>query len=190
MRSVLFLIVSLLVIGCADVRLPYEDWPASVHEFISLSDSDMTLLSQMADTLNDDLGKPLVRIGGSVLTGYPITIEKVTSLPNPTHVGFAKRYTDHCEIQLRADMFTKDNLLQSVFWHELGHCGGLKHTGESHQVMSADASPFSSFSTTALNTFFAALTASTGLLAPSRRFCVAPLQNFVFRPESGYSFSS
>ncbi|MCB0417107.1 MAG: hypothetical protein H6617_02105 [Bdellovibrionaceae bacterium] len=166
MRSVLFLVVSLLVIGCADVRLPYEDWPASVHEFISLSDADLTALTNMADTLNADLGKPVIRIGGSVLQGYPITIEKVNSLPNPSHVGFAKRYTDHCEIQLRADMFSRDNLLQSVFWHELGHCGGLKHSGEAHQVMSPDASPFSSFSANALSTFFAALTASTGLLAP------------------------
>lgn len=163
MRICCFIAVAFLIIGCADVRFPYQDWPASVHQFVSVNGVESEALEQMIDSLNQDMGMTVVRIGGSVLRGYPITIEKVESLPNVNHVGYAKRYSDHCEIQLREDLFGNPNLLQSVFWHEVGHCAGLKHTDGANQIMSADASPFNKFSASAITSFFSALTTSIGL---------------------------
>ena len=53
--------------------------------------------------------------------------------------------------------------LESVLWHELGHCAGLVHVPQTGEIMYAYTNAFSTYSSDALSRFFTAITSSAGL---------------------------
>jgi len=97
---------------------------------------------------------------------YPIIIRRVPANPDqPNRAGYAIMKNDLCEIELSEFLFDKDyeETLQSVLWHEIGHCAGLAHVEESNELMSRTTSSFGRYSNSAIERFFDAIQRAAGL---------------------------
>jgi hypothetical protein len=87
------------------------------------------------------------------LVDRPIVITDVTT---SDYSGHACISCDPCQIELRSDL--PEDMIESVVWHEFGHCRGLQHT--KNGVMSPFPSSFEYYSSGERSQFLSALAAS------------------------------
>lgn len=160
-QLILLMFIIIFLNGCGDLGATYKEWPASIHNFVNLSQTDIDSLSTSISDLNSGVGEEILRIGGPILTGYPIVISKVSSFPGfPNRIGFAIQRADHCAIEIKASVFSDASLLRTTLWHELGHCAGLPHVSQSGEIMSPSIG--GSYSGAVLDRFFESLLISIG----------------------------
>lgn len=70
-------------------------------------------------------------------------------------LGLAEIDENPCKISIAERTFqASQDLLDSVVWHEIGHCYDLPHSHDSEDIMYYLASPLSAYSTDVINNFF------------------------------------
>lgn len=76
--------------------------------------------------------------------------------------GRATLSTDQCRVELASFLFEEKykDLLTSVLWHELGHCGGLLHLSSAGEIMSPMTLPLTNYNSAKQLRFFNDLVAS------------------------------
>ncbi len=159
MQRVVLIIVLLLAAGCGNFR---RQWPAVVRGVEDFKSAEQEKVLQALKEINETGENPI--LGDDPLVGYPILIRKVAyNKAHPTRVGYAIVGPTSCTIELSEKLFAElKALLTTVVFHELGHCAGLGHTSDSHQVMSENATPFEDFTSNELGVFFDSLFQAIG----------------------------
>lgn len=150
-RTWYFLFVILLV-SCAK-KGPEAHWPAKITAFDGLTADQQTELRQYIQDLNTRAGQTIVTESGD---GFPIHVTVVPApASQPQRAGYSILSDDNCEIQLSSFMLTttRQDYLESVFVHELGHCGGLGHTAQVGSVMYPTTARWDSYSQQQLSSF-------------------------------------
>lgn len=115
-------------------------------------------------TLNEQSGEELILESNT--KGFPITIKKVDGTTWPkSRAGYAILTDSSCTVELSKQIFINEraDYIESVLWHELGHCSGLAHDSGNGEIMSATTAPFSSYSSEAVSRFLLEIKNSAGL---------------------------
>jgi predicted Zn-dependent protease len=88
--------------------------------------------------------------------------DQVANLFNNGVLGVAWIYEKPCRIQMveRTYGYGQD-LVNSVLWHEIGHCLGMKHHPDADDIMHQYAKPLSKYSESAVQNFFRRLYEAT-----------------------------
>ncbi len=148
------MVVALTVVGCGTQR---TEWPAYVTSLDGFSEEELQEVRMSIDKLNAESDRPLVILDGEpAQTSYLIHIERSNPWPNePLTAGITMRDDDLCSVALSTELFKSEraNYVDSVVWHELGHCAGLTHNPTEGSMMFATAKPFTFFSSDALRSF-------------------------------------
>lgn len=163
MRGWLLAILGLLAVSCAKLRQEEEvPWPAHISNYDGFSSAQQVQLTEYISDLNSRAGRTLVSTETSG-DGFPITVRLVTA-PNASRAGYSIRSDEACEIQLSTFIFepSRPGYVESVFLHEIGHCGKLKHT-PNQGVMFETTSKWSQYSPTMIANFVNDLTRAVGL---------------------------
>ena len=151
-------LVVTFVSGCG---AKHANWPAKM---VALNNFDATNEQIVVDSLhrlNAKDEKPLLLVDGETSPdAFPVTIEMHAPWPNePLTAGITYREEESCRIALSTELFksVRQDYVDSVIWHEVGHCAGLSHDPKEGSVMYATARPFKLFKETALKEFFGEL---------------------------------
>lgn len=106
--------------------------------------------------MNASNDKPLVVLEGTPApTTYLIHIQRHEAWPDLT-AGMTQKGAETCSVDISTELFKSDreSYMDSVVWHELGHCAGLNHNPNKGTMMYAIAKPFSTLATSAVKDFF------------------------------------
>lgn len=160
MRGVCFGFLLFFLVGCGT-----RQWPATITSMQGFSPTQMQQIQSAISDLNSTGKRPLITTEAGPRT-YPISV----SLVDPTQAtenraGCATVSGSQCVVQLSSLLFEDEYAddLESVVWHELGHCAGLVHVPQQGEVMFAYTIPFSTYSSDALSRFLTSITSSAGL---------------------------
>jgi len=168
--------VGLVLTGCGQWRATALRWPAKVKSIQGIEGAALSLVEENIEALNEDLGTAILHLTGG--DGSEVYIRRVesfesqagtTSHTDYAQIGFSGRSAAGttvagratlldltCVIELADFLFEKGNksLLQSVLWHEIGHCAGLPHVKEERELMSPLTLRFSEYSEAKIQRFF------------------------------------
>lgn len=153
--------VLFLIAGCGNNR----QWPATIVSTQGFSPTQLQALQSAIGSLNSQSKRILITSSGGPKS-FPISISLVgPDQATENRAGCATVDSNQCSVQLSTLLFESDYAgdLESVVWHELGHCAGLVHVPQSGEIMYAYTNSFSSYSSGALSRFFASIIGSSGL---------------------------
>lgn len=148
------------LVGCGT-----RQWPATITSMQGFSSTQQQELQSALDDLNSQAPKPLFTTRSGPTT-YPISISLVApTQATENRAGCATVDANQCVVQLSSLLFEDEYAddLESVVWHELGHCAGLVHVPQQGEVMFAYTNAFSTYSSGALSRFLMSITSSAGL---------------------------
>lgn len=149
-------IVVLVVSACGKKGPNFESWPASISGFENFNETQKQEVVQAITDMNTRSGKTLVSIEPNP-AGYPITFAFVDAPESAqTRAGYAIQEEETCRIELSSFLFdgSRNEYIESVVFHEVGHCAGLGHTGGNGDIMSATTNRFVSYNEDKLTQFF------------------------------------
>jgi len=151
---VVVLVLSFLLVGCGTQRAA---WPAHVVSLDGFTEAEAQEVRASIDKLNAQADKPLIEISGEASqNAYLIHIDRHEPWPDdPMTAGLTTREDDLCSVSLSTELFKSDRegYVDSVVWHELGHCAGLTHNPKQGTMMFATAKLFTTFTNEALKSF-------------------------------------
>ena len=153
--------VSLVLTACAKIR--NEPWPARIESISGFSGEEETNVRSALADLNESGGKTTLILDGAPARAFPITILKRDPPADaPNRAGLSTLDESHCTIEISSKVFSPgySTYMKSVVWHEIGHCGGLVHTGQVGALMYPTTAPFVDYTNYELGDFFAALFSS------------------------------
>lgn len=135
----------LYLTGCASLR---SKRPIAVHGALTFAETD--IIVQAVLLLNREAGFQAVLTEGE---GYPVYFQKEEQEGNIA--ATATLESSRCVIRLRPTLFTTQAyLIETVLWHELGHCRGLGHEEAAGHIMSRQVSKLSTYSAAVKQHFF------------------------------------
>lgn len=168
MRYRLLVILPVIVIGLLTGCGKKEEkasWPAHITSMDGFADAESVRVKDAVGALNSHSDKPMIT--DSTPQGcYQITIKKVEGNDWPaSRAGYATVTSTSCLVELSKQIFDnqKTDYIESVVWHELGHCSGLSHDVKSGEVMSPVTEPFIAYGSEVLTRFMQEMKTSAGL---------------------------
>lgn len=133
-------------------------WPAKMVAMNHFDDANSKVVLESLRRLNARDDKALILIDGEDSpNALPLTLEQHDPWPNePLTAGITYREDRTCRIALSTELFKqiREDYVDSVIWHEVGHCAGLKHDPKDGSIMYATARPFRLFKESAIQDFF------------------------------------
>ncbi len=149
-----FFAVVWLLAGC---QAKQAQWPARVVSLDHFTDGNDEKVVASIRRMNAQAERPLVIIDNSASTNaYPVHVEQHEPWTNqPLTAGITTRNEDSCKIGFSTELFkgSREDYVDSVVWHEFGHCAGLGHNPKEGTLMFATARAFSLFPPAAISSF-------------------------------------
>lgn len=155
---VLFVLAISLLAGCAEERVKPK-WPAKIVSVANFSAEERTKLVSAVKALNEHFEQTMVYVDTDPpedLEVYPISLSRVSAADwKSSQAGYATVETRKCTVELAERLFKPESqkYIQSVVWHELGHCAGRQHDKDPGEVMYQNAVPFESYASAAVSRF-------------------------------------
>ena len=136
---------------------PRTEWPAHIASLNGFSSDESKEILASIEKLNGLSDKPLLTTTGDpTLKTYLIHVTRSNPWPDePMTAGITMREDEVCHVELSTELFKseREDYVDSVVWHELGHCAGLRHNPKAGSMMFATAKPFTLFSNDSLKSF-------------------------------------
>ena len=114
----------------------------------------------LINELNKEIGRDIIinsRADASIFIKWRKEFPKQNPDSKVITIGQATISKDQCTIELSEWVTTDPDWLHTTLWHEIGHCFGLNHVSEEHQIMSSMATPFDEIERAAIDLYIAAL---------------------------------
>jgi len=155
-----YLLALVLLVGCG--RVNAKD---SVNILINMKDDNYTATAHALTQLQ--IQSKNMEIAFGTWTNHQIIVdyarnEQVDNLVRASVLGVAWIDEVPCRIQMadRTYVFGQD-WVNSVLWHEIGHCLGMDHHPDSEDIMYKYAKPLPQYSKESLQEFFRRLYEAT-----------------------------
>jgi hypothetical protein len=154
LKSLTFLIVLFLSVGCGKKGLDQLPWPAQVKLIGLSAEQEKNVFSSLSGFTNNS-GKEIFYFDDRP-SQFQITIGKLKVSPETTSkAGLATYNRVSCKVELNEVVFSEDykDYFDPVLWHELGHCSGMEHDPKEGEIMYHIASPKNFYKTDAITRF-------------------------------------
>jgi len=135
--------------------------PSQLDGLDRFSSENQTRILRAIDEFNENAGRILVSTKSN---GYPIVI-KMVSPERAISQGHAWTELNECRIEISSEVFliNQPDYLDSILWHEIGHCLGLGHEDLENELMYQESRPLSAYSTGSIERFFKRLLSSVNI---------------------------
>lgn len=149
-----FLVIALLlIISCAKAEIKRV-----TPVYINVSEEYHSMTQQAL--LQLQIQSKVVELTDGTLDNHTIVIndaltEELDRLYNGTVLGVAWIFEKPCRIQIsERTYFYGQDWVDSVVWHEIGHCLGMPHSTDKESIMYRYSKPLSMYTQESLHNFF------------------------------------